>query len=456
MTPRTETLLDLARKHIIPHKPGVIRAPIMATGQGSIVGDTDGRSYIDFLSGQVCSTIGHSHPAVVEALRESCERMLHCNANMQSETGILLAAELAAIMPGRLSKSLFKSSGSEANEMAIHLAKKATGNWEVVSLAGAFHGMTSGPRASTFTSGTRGGYGPGVPGTFAFPVPDCYRSRHATRKATDDGWVCEESVRECLAMGTALFDAQSQGSPAAVLVEPILSAGGVTEPPVSFLRGLKTFAEERGMLLIMDECQTGLGRAGSWLVSHDYGFVPDVITLSKTLGAGLPVSSVTTTPEIVDILVEKRFMHSASHVNDPFAGAVGLAVLRVLKEEGLIEQSRRKGEAIKAALRRMAQRWEWIGDIRGRGLLLGMELVRDRDSKEPADAECRRFHDLCLESGLILNICGAYNNVIRMMPPITISDSEIDAALAIMDSAFRRMAEDAAAPAPRAASLAAH
>lgn len=445
MSTRSDDLLAKARQYLIPHKAGVMRLPIFETAQGTKLTDVDGKVYLDFLSGQVCSTIGHSHPAIVDALHRACDRALHMNVNFQNEDSILLAEELATILPPGLSRTLFKSTGSEANEVAIHLAKKVTGNWEVVALANAFHGLTSGPRSSTYAHGARYGYGPMMPGTFAFPVPDSYRSRQASRKRTATGWECEETVAECLRIGAMMFDVQSAEYPAAVLVEPILSAGGVTEPPASFLRGLKKFAEERGMLFIMDECQTGLGRAGEMLVSNDYGFTPDVITLSKTLGGGLPVSSVSTTPEITDILTERRFNHSASHVNDPFAALVGLAVLRVLKEEGMIEQSRARGNSLKAGLEELAERWPLIGDVRGRGLLIGMELVSDPETREPAPTETRAFFEACLRRGLLMNICGEYDNVIRMMPPITISQAEIASALTIMDEAMAEVCQSAAA-----------
>lgn len=446
MPNRTDELLALAERYVIPHKPMAMGRPVLARARGSECWDVEGKRYIDFLSGQVCSTIGHSHPRIVEALQEACEKMVHCNANMQNEDSILLAERLATLMPGPISRSLFKSSGSEANEAAIHLAKRFTGNWEVVSLAGAFHGLTAGPRSSTFTR-ERKGYGPGLPGTFSFPVPDCYRSPHATRMAGANGYVCETLVAECLAYGEAMLDAQSEGYPAAIVIEPIMSAGGVNEPPVSYFQGLKRLANDRGMLVIMDECQTGLARAGAMFASDGYGFVPDVITLSKTLGGGLPVSSVSTSPDIVDAVTKTGFVHSASHINDPFAARVGLAVIDVIVGEGLCAVAARKGEEIKARLRMLAQRFELIGDVRGRGMMIGVEMVRDRETKAHAGAECRRFYELCLEEGLIVNVCGTHGNVVRMMPPVTISDSEIDEALAMIERALLRLeAETSSTP----------
>lgn len=433
---RTTQLLEkahslLIRTHAVNEKP-----PILSRGLGSRVWDVEGKEYIDFVSGQICSTIGHNHPRIIEAVNESAAKMLHSSSWLLHEDAIELAEELSKLLPERLRKFVFKSAGGEANEVALHLAKMCTGNYEVLTLDRSYYGATAGARSSTTAFGHRG-YGPTVPGSYFMPAPNSYRC--PIRSCRDK---CDLT---CLEVGFAQYDSQTTGQPAAVLVEPIMSSGGMIEPPAHYYLRLQEEAHKRGMLVIFDEAQTGLGRVGSMFAFELYGIVPDILTLSKTIGGGIPLSATATGAEIEQAAFDKGFVHGSSHANDPLPARVGLAVLKVLQEENLPAQAAEKGDYLRKNLTSMAERYELIGDIRGRGLLMGVEFVRDRETREGAEEVGRRFNELCIERGLLVNIIrlpGA-NSVCRIAPPLTISYAELDRALSIMEDALAELTRKA-------------
>jgi 2,2-dialkylglycine decarboxylase (pyruvate) len=405
-------------------------APVIAgEAKGSWVRDIDGRAILDFTSGQMCSTLGHSHPEIVAAIRGACDEAIHLFSGMLSPAVIELAKALAEILPRPLAKSMFLSTGGEVNEAALKLAKLRTGGFEVVGLTGSWHGATGGAAASTYAAGRRGS-GPPVPGTFALPAPHAYRCpiRHC-------GGSCDAT---CLEVGFAQYDAQSVGRPAAVIAEPILSAGGVIEPPPGYFPKLKAMAAERGLLLILDEAQTAFGRVGANFACEQDGAVPDIITLSKTLGGGLPLAALATSRAIEEDAHDKGFLFYTSHVSDPLPARVGLAVLSVLARERLAERARDMGARLKDGLLRLQQRYEVIGDVRGRGLLLGVELVKDRHRREPDAPLGARITRRCLELGLSMNIVSlaSMGAVWRIAPPLTVTGEEIDLGLSILDQAI--------------------
>ncbi len=405
-------------------------APVIAgKAKGSWVHDIDGRAILDFTSGQMCSTLGHSHPEIVAAIQGACNEAIHLFSGMLSPSVIGLAKALAEILPPPLTKSMFLSTGGEVNEAALKLAKLKTGGFEVVGLTGSWHGATGGAASSTYAAG-RHGSGPAAPGTFALPAPYAYRCpiRHCAG-------TCDTT---CLEVGFAAYDAQSVGKPAAVIAEPILSSGGIIEPPAGYLPKLKVMAAERGLLLILDEAQTAFGRVGANFACEQDGVTPDIITLSKTLGGGLPLSAMSTSREIEEDGHAKGFLFYTSHVSDPLPARVGLAVLAVLAREKLAERAREMGAYLKNGLLDLKQRYEVIGDVRGRGLLLGVELVKDRHGRTPDAALGARITRRCLELGLSMNIVSlpAMGSVWRIAPPLTVSQDEIDLGLSILDQAI--------------------
>jgi 2,2-dialkylglycine decarboxylase (pyruvate) len=434
MDPRSDRLIRYA---------GAFAPDVVASASGSFVETVDGRRILDFTAGQICATVGHNHPRVVAAIEEACRSVLHVNAWTLSESVLELADRLVGTLPAPLERAMFLSTGGEGIEAAVRMAKLATGGFEVASLTRSWHGLTAGASALTLAGGGRRGYGPTLPGTFAVPAPYAYRCpvRHC------DG----ECDCTCLEAGFDLVDQASVGAPAAVVAEPVLSAGGVIVPPPGYFQRLAELASERGMLMILDECQTGLGRLGAMYGFEVYGIVPDFLVLSKTLGGGVPISAVVTSAAIEATCFERGLLHVTSHVSDPMPAAAALAVIDVVERHDLAAAARERGGYLLARLRGLQERHEAIGDVRGMGLLAAIELVEDRDSRRPADALGAAFTDECEHRGLSVNLvrgrAGGAANCVRMAPPLTISEDEIDLAVTIIDEALTTVTDRQTAPA---------
>jgi len=385
---------------------------------------------LDFTSGQICSTLGHNHPRIVAAIRSALNEVVHLNSWMLSEPVLALAERLASLTPPGLDKVILLNTGSEVNEVALKLAKMRTGRFEVVGLARSFHGLLAGIASVNFSM-AHAGYGPLLPGAFALPAPYAYRCpiRHC------DG-TCDCT---CLEAGFELVDQQSVGSLCAVIAEPVLSAGGIIVPPDGYFHRLRELCDARGMLLVLDEAQTGFGRLGTMFGFEQDGIVPDLVAVSKTLGGGIPLAATITNSLIEEDCVRKGFLHVTSHVSDPLPAAAGLAVLEVIEEERLVERAREQGEYLLGRLRELQTAHEQIGDVRGRGLLVGLELVEDRESRRPADTLGAAVTAECLRRGLSMNIvrAGSGANCFRMAPPLTISEDEIDLAVEILDASLK-------------------
>jgi 2,2-dialkylglycine decarboxylase (pyruvate) len=397
---------------------------IIERAAGSFVYDADGRAILDFTSGQMSALLGHGHPEIAEVVAQHARSLDHLFSGMLTRPVVDLAAKLATVTPGALERSLLLTTGAEANEAAIKMAKLATGGYEVVGFAQSWHGMTGVAASATYSAGRRG-YGPSAVGSFAIPAPTPYRPRFAD-------WQAE------LDYGFDLIDRQSNGSLAAFIAEPILSSGGIIDLPLGYLAALKRKCEQRGMLLILDEAQTGVGRTGLMFACERDGVTPDILTLSKTLGAGLPLAAVVTTAAIEELCHERGFLFYTTHVSDPLPAAVGLKVLEVVERDNLVMRARVAGERLEAGLRALQQRYECIGDVRGRGLLLGVEIVRDRQTKDPAPDLGDRITRRCMELGLSMNIVQlpGMGGVFRIAPPLTVSDAEIDLGLDLLGRAI--------------------
>jgi 2,2-dialkylglycine decarboxylase (pyruvate) len=408
-----------ARERFLIRYAGSFAPFLVARANGAWVETADRRRVLDFTSGQICSTLGHNHPRIVAAIRGALDEVVHLNSWMLSEPVLALAERLASLSPPGLHKVILLNTGSEANEVALKLAKMHTGRFEVVGLARSFHGLLAGITSVNFSM-AHAGYGPLLPGAFALPAPYAYRCpiRHC------DG-ACDCT---CLEAGFELVDQQSVGSLCAVIAEPVLSAGGIIVPPDGYFRHLRELCDARGMLLVLDEAQTGFGRLGTMFGFEHDGIVPDLVAVSKTLGGGIPLAATITNSLIEEDCVGKGFLHVTSHVSDPLPAAAGLAVLEAIEEERLVERAHEQGEYLLGRLRELQAAHEQIGDVRGRGLLVGLELVEDRESRRPADALGAAVTAECLRRGLSMNIvrAGSGANCFRMAPPLTISEDEID------------------------------
>jgi 2,2-dialkylglycine decarboxylase (pyruvate) len=423
---------DLARaaRHLIRYGGAGDFLPFVADhAAGSYVYDADGRAVLDFTSGQMSAILGHSHPAVVEVVRDMVGRLDHLFSGMLSRPVIDLADALAALAPG-LDRVLLLTTGAESNEAALRMARLVTGGWEVVGFSQSWHGMTGGAASATYSAGRRG-YGPAAVGSMAIPAPNAYRPRFVTASGELD-WHRE------LDDGFDLVDRQSAGGLAAFIAEPILSSGGVIDLPDGYLAALRERCHERGMLLVLDEAQTGIGRTGRMFAHERDGVTPDMLTLSKTLGAGLPLAALLTSAEIEEQAHDRGFLFYTTHVSDPLPAAVGLTVLEVLARDRLAERALQAGERLRRGLLELQQRHECIGDVRGRGLLLGVEIVADRASRKPAPDTGTAISRRCFALGLSMNIVQlpAMGGVFRIAPPLTVSDAEIDLGVDMLDRAI--------------------
>ena len=438
--PRDAEFWTRARRHLLKYGGEFVDfVPVRA--EGSFLYDDAGRRVLDFTSGQMSAVLGHSHPEIVATVRDGIGRLDHLFSSMLSRPVVDLAEALARLVP-RLPKVMLLSTGGEANEAAIRLAKLVTGSWEVVGFAQSWHGMTGAAASATYKAGRRG-YGPMAAGSFAIPAPNSYRPRFQGidwRTELDDAF--------------DLLDRQSTGNLAAFIAEPILSSGGIIELPDGYLAALKQKCVERSMILILDEAQTGMGRTGTMFAFERDGVVPDVLVLSKTLGAGLPLAAVMTTEAISQTADERGFLFYTTHVNDPLPAMVGLKVIEVVQRDGLAARAAELGDRLKRGLLSLKQRYPSIGDVRGRGLLLGLEFTAlDRSEQHSARALSDAVTDNALKIGLSANIVrtGASDGVMRIAPPLTATEAEIDLGLELLEAAIERTTiEDQRIREPRA------
>ncbi|MEK8031433.1 aspartate aminotransferase family protein [Ideonella sp. DXS29W] len=418
-------------RHLIRYG-GTFEPLIIERAQGSFVYDADGRAILDFTSGQMSSLLGHGHPEVAAVVAEHAHRLDHLFSGMLSRPVVDLATRLVEATPAGLDRVMLLSTGAESNEAAIKMAKLYTGKFEVVSFAQSWHGMTGGAASATYSAG-RKGYGPSAVGSFAIPAPYPYRPRFERNGQFD--WQAE------LDYAFDLIDRQSSGNLAAFIAEPILSSGGLIDLPLGYLAALKAKCVERSMLLILDEAQTGVGRTGMMLACERDGVVPDILTLSKTLGAGLPLAAVLTSAAIEEACHDRGFLFYTTHVSDPLPAAVGLKVLEVVQRDRLIERARIAGQRLELGLRALQETSDCIGDVRGRGLLLGIEIVKSRASKQAAPDLGTAITRECMRLGLSMNIVQlpGMGGVFRIAPPLTVSDEEIDLGLALLRLAIEKV-----------------
>lgn len=299
----------------------------------------------------------------------------------------------------------------------------------MVGFTGSWHGMTAGSQANTFSS-TRRGYGPQIPGSFAIPAPYAYRCPIKHCQGT-----CDHS---CLEVGMELVDKQSVGAYAAFIAEPILSAAGIIELTPDYMSKLMKLCRERGLLMIFDEAQTALGRTGYDFAFQHFEELPDFLTLSKTLGGGIPLAATVAPSEVEEFCYQNGFINITSHVSDPLPAQVGLAMLGILATEDLTQKARKQGSYLLDQLNQLELKHQCIGDVRGRGLLLGMEIVKDRKTKEPDVELGHQISQRCLELGLSMNIVRVkgFGGVFRIAPPLTVSLEEIDIGISILDQSI--------------------
>lgn len=419
-----------ADKHLM--STGVPPSPIIITkAKGTRLYEADGRQILDFTSGQMSSLLGHSHPEIVAVVQRYVGELDHLLSNMITHPVVDLAERLARILPAPLEKSFFLNTGSETTEAAIKMAKLYTGRFEIVAFSASYHGLTSGAGAATYSAGRKNG-GPSMPGQLAFPAPYAYRSVFRKPDGSYD-WETE------LEYGWSMIDRQSVGSLAAFIMEPILSTGGIIDPPRGYFARMAAECKRRGMLLIMDEAQTGVGRTGQMFAfQYDEGVVPDILCLSKTLGCGLPLASVSTTADISKGCTEAGFLWLTTHLNDPLTAAVGDKVLEIVERDNLCQQAAARGEQLHAGLLKLKEKYWCIGDVRGRGLLQGIEIISDAKTRAPGSELGGAVSDRAMLCGLSCNVVNlpGMGGVFRLAPAITVTPEEIEEGLKILDESF--------------------
>ncbi|KAI9373630.1 pyridoxal phosphate-dependent transferase [Aspergillus egyptiacus] len=428
-TDNATTFFDKADKYLM--STGVPYSPVVITkAQGTRLYNHDGRSILDFTSGQMSSLLGHSHPEIVDVVKHYVGELDHLLSSMISPPVVELAERLARILQPPLEKSFFLNTGSESTEAAIKMAKCYTGNFEIVAFAASYHGLTQGSGSATYSAGRRRG-GPCMPGQLAFPAPYAYRSYFRKPDGSYD-WEAE------LEFGWSMIDRQSVGSLAAFIMEPILSTGGILDPPKGYFKRMVEECRKRGMLVIMDEAQTGVGRTGQMFAFEHDGIVPDILALSKTLGCGLPLASVSTTAEIERGCKEAGFLWLTTHLNDPLTAAVGNKVLEIVVRDNICQKAAERGAQLRDGLLKLQKKYWCIGDVRGRGLMQGIEIISDPETRAPGSDLGAAVSDQAMTRGLSCNIVNlpGMGGVFRLAPPVTVTAEEIEEGLRILDESF--------------------
>ena len=402
---------------------------VISHGRGAEVWDVDGNRFLDFAAGiAVCST-GHSHPQVVQAIKDAADRFLHISSDYWHEGQVRLGERMAELAPMKEPVlSFFAQSGTESVEGAIKLARYVTGRPRYLGFIGGFHGRTMGSLAFTSSKYTQQkGFFPAMPGVTHVPYPNSYRPLFA---GADQGAAVLNYIED------VLFRTHVPPSEvAAVLVEPIQGEGGYLVPPEGFLAGLRALCDRHGILLIFDEVQSGIGRTGRMFASQHFDVVPDIMTLAKGLGSGLPIGMVVAKKTIMSKWT--RGAHGNTFGGNPLCCAAALATLDLVERE-YVHNAAAVGTYFMERLRDLQQRHAVIGEVRGRGLMIGMELVTARDTREPAAALCDAVINRAFENGLILLACG--RSTVRFMPPLMIARADVDEAVTLLDATLREAA----------------
>lgn len=400
---------------------------VAASGQASNLVDVDGNTYLDFLSAAGILNVGHNHPRVREAIKSQADQMVHYNsAYVYHERMIELAEELVALTPGSFEKQVaFGLSGADANDGAVKVARAFTGRSKVIVFQRSYHGNTYGALSmSTVSLDMRRGFAPGVPEIYYTTYPDPYRD--------------PEGSDRCLLQLRALLETTVPAEEvAAVVVEPIQGDAGIIVPPASFIRGLRALCDEIGALLVSEEVQTGFGRTGRWFAIEHFDVEPDLMVLGKSIASGMPLSAIVGRADVMDAW--RSPAHVFSTGANPVCCAAALATIQVIRDESLVERSRERGAHLERELGMLATRHELIGDVRGVGLMLGVDLVRDRETKERATSEAAKVVWRCFERNVYMTFFS--KSVLRLAPPLVIKPTEIDTFVSVLDATLTDVAE---------------
>lgn len=408
------TTLDRYKRFVITEFLAEVDPVVVAAAHGALITSEDGREYLDAFAGISVCNAGHGCPEVLDAARRQIERLVHCATYLHANAPAADLAELLAeITPGALAKSFFGNSGAEANEAALRLARQATGRTEFIALQGAFHGRTNATLSVSGMAGRKRGGGPYLPGVAFAPAPYCYRCPLGLRHP-DCRLACAQAVESVIATATS-------GNVAAMILEPIQGEGGIVPPPPGYLPLVHEILRRHKILLIVDEVQTGFGRTGWMFAVEAEGVEPDLLTLGKGIANGFPLSALVTRPDIAAAF--RPGDHLSTFGGNPVSCAAAIAAIGVHRRLRLAEAARQKGERLLADLRRDLAGCPEVGDIRGRGLMIGIELVRP--GGHPAPERARQARAACREAGVLIGVGGLHGNVLRIQPPLIVDDAQL-------------------------------
>lgn len=429
--PISTQLLELKQKNV-PKGIGNLVPFLIEEGSGALIKDVDGNVFIDFSSGIGTNNLGHAHPEIVAALKAQVDKFTHtCFMVVMYESYIRLAEKLNQLAPGSFTKkTMFFNSGAEAVENAVKVARRYTKRSGIVSLECGYHGRTL--LTMTLTSKVRPykfGYGPFAPEIYKMPAPYCYRCRFGLTYPNCDlacaNYLEKFFIMECPAENIA-----------AIIVEPVQGEGGFIVPPPGYLQALRSLCDKYGILLIADEIQTGFGRTGKLFAVEHSGVAPDIITVAKSMAAGIPVSGVIGRAEIMDVPEPGEV--GGTYGGNPLGCVAALKVLEVLENEDLYGKAATLGNKLMNRFKEMQEKYKIIGEVRGLGAMVAMELVKDRKTKEPAVAETKAIIQECYKNGLIVLSAGVFSNVVRTLMPLVITDEQLSMGLDILEAAVAK------------------
>jgi 4-aminobutyrate aminotransferase len=408
--------------------------PVVADhGDGALLYDADGTEYIDCFAGISVTNAGHGNTKIIEAAKAQADKLVHaCTYVYHVEAAADLAEKLAEITPGALKKTFFGNSGAEALEGAMRLAKRYSGHREFVALESSFHGRTYATLSITGNSGRKKGGGPYMPGVAFAPTPYCYRCPLNYESCDECGMACARRVAEVARLHLS-------GDVCAFVAEPVMGEGGIIVPPDGYFTAVREWLDAEGVLFICDEVQSGFGRTGRMFGIEWYGVEPDIICMAKGIANGWPLGAFTARPEIADAFQVGD--HLSTFGGNPVSCAAALANIEFHQEQGLADGARAKGDALQASLRALQKTQPLIGDVRGRGLMIGVELVADQGTKTYATEAAGFVRQYCLDHGVLIGVGGNFANVLRVQPPLIIEEAQLDIVCATIADGLAAYAE---------------
>lgn len=431
--PKSKIVIDNREKYI-PNAIGSIYPLAIKRAEGAIVEDLDGNKFLDFIGGVGVLNIGYSHPEIIEVVKEQSEKYFHAMFNTMTHEGYVnLAKKLCELAPvkGKDKKAYFANSGAEADENAVKIAKAYTKRPNIIVFSGAFHGRTHYTMAMTSKKAYAKGMGPLADGVYRAKFPYYYRAPKDMKES--------DYLKYYINSIYDIFEECADSSTfAAIVVEPLQGEGGFVLAPIEWVKELRAICDKYGILLIVDEVQSGIGRTGKMFCSDywkDAGIEPDILTCAKSIAAGIPLSAIVASKEIMDSVAPGVI--GGTFGGNPLACSAALKVIEIIKRDNLLNRSLEIGKIVTKRYKEMQEKYEIIGDVRGIGAMIGIEFVKDKKTKEPAPELTKKIILECANNGLLVEGAGTYNNVIRFLAPLVISNAQLNAGLNIIENSIK-------------------